>query len=214
MTTTAITNHQHVTFDIHSIPSLLRHPDRIPDVPGVYAALFPQGIELLARWGYFSLDSRPPSTIDDHPGLDVGMTAKLGIAQRIDNHIRGDARVSSLRMSLGALLRKRLRLSAVTAPRKTYFHFGDGEARLSSWMADNVLIGIHACDDPATLERSLIHDGVFPLNITDRRAHPFSRQLVAKRRDVVAGALCVPGWPPRRSLKSAAPDAHPEALAS
>jgi hypothetical protein len=194
MTTTRITNHDHLAFSVFSIPALLTRPDLLPEGPGIYAALFPDGVELLARWSYFEFDSKMPSTIDGHPILYAGMTKKLGIAHRVDNHVRGDSRVSSLRMSLGSLLHKGLRLRATTAPRKTYFHFSDGEDRLSAWMASNVLFAIHPCDDPGTLEKTMIQDGVFPLNITDRRAHPFSRHLMAKRHGVVAGARCVPGW--------------------
>ena len=97
-------------------------------------------------------------------------------------------------MSLGSLLRNGRGLRATTAPRKTYFHFGGGEDRLSAWMARDIFFAVHVCDDPGTLEETMIQDGVFPLNITDRRAHPFSRHLMAKRHSVVAAASRVPGW--------------------
>lgn len=177
----------HHRFAIHTIPGIHEHPSLLPNGPGVYVAIFPNGIELLDQWGYFAHDERAPLMVDGHPALYVGMTQVLGIPHRIDNHSRGDARVSTLRMTLGTLLRTELRLSAMTTPRKSYFHFGDGEERLSAWMARNVMFGVHACADPVALERLIIQDSVVPLNITDRRAHPFSRHLMAMRRAMIVG---------------------------
>jgi hypothetical protein len=172
-------------FAIHTITALTANPSLLPAGPGVYVAIFPRGNELLNRWGYFDQDSSAPLTVAGHPVLYVGMTKILGIPHRIDNHARGDARVSTLRMTLGTLLRKELSLGAVTTPKKSYFHFGAGEERLTEWMSRNVLFGIRACDDPATLERHIIQDRVVPLNISDRRAHPFSRRLMSMRREMI-----------------------------
>ncbi|HEX4196215.1 MAG TPA: hypothetical protein VHZ26_02110 [Caulobacteraceae bacterium] len=175
-------------FNVFSVPALLANPALAPEGPGVYVALMPDGVEFLARWGYFKFDQRMPSVINGHPILYAGMSSLCGVRHRIDNHARGDSRVSTLRMTLGALLRKNLALAAITVPKKTYFHFGDREAHLSTWIRQNLMFGFHSCSNPAQLERHVIRNGVCPLNISERRAHPFSRHLMAIRHEMIVDA--------------------------
>ena len=138
-------------------------PDRAPGIvgPGVYAVFVRDG--------------------DHLPGLAIPETGLLyiGRSDRVErrNHFTMDnSGFSTLRRSLGALLREPLRLTAVPrAPgalksNVTNYRFsGGGERRLGEWMSLNLEYAALAVAAPKELEAELI-----------RRYEP---------------PLCLRGWP-------------------
>jgi len=80
---------------------------------------------------------------------------------------------STLRRSLGALLKGRLSLTAIQrgagfskANVGNYRFVGDGEARLTAWMRDHLEVGVHSSSDYLRLERLLIPELGPLLNLT------------------------------------------------
>ncbi len=131
-------------------------PDRSvpPGGPGVYA--------LFARMG------------DGLPGIELAATGLVYIGQSGDlvkrNHFIGPTGRSTVRRSLGAILKESLRLTAVPRGRgkhakdATHYRFtSDGERRLSAWMAANLEIAALADSDPKGLEARLIRHCEPPL---------------------------------------------------
>jgi hypothetical protein len=134
---------------------------RAPPAPGVYG---------------FYLTSASAFPVISVPGdgpLYLGLSSNL--AQReFDTHFQpGQSGFSTLRRSLGALLKDQLDL--VVIPRGTgasdtnyrnYRFENEGESRLSEWMRAHLLVGVHPVDDPRALERELIGLARPPLNLT------------------------------------------------
>ena len=84
-------------------------------------------------------------------------------------------------MTVGALLADELALEPVGDGTRTYFSFGDGERRLTEWLCAHTRVAFHSCQDPFALEKELLRFFPIPLNITERKRHPFSKYLMALR---------------------------------
>lgn len=152
-----------------------------PAQPGVYGIFLNQGAGV------------PGIAQPRGEPIYVGTSGNL--AQReFDTHFAaGQSGFSTLRRSLGALLLDQLGLRP--RPRGTgssrtdfqNYRFDDvGEQGLSEWMTMNLLVGIHAASDPATIEKELIHLARPPLNLThwtnpDAPAIKAARKACAER---------------------------------
>jgi hypothetical protein len=63
--------------------------------------------------------------------------------------------------------------------------WGEGEARLSDWLAGNALVGWQSTSAPWQHERHLIAAYRLPLNIMHNPVEPFRQELTRIRRDAV-----------------------------
>jgi hypothetical protein len=153
--------------------------DQIPEVSGVYM-VFGDSAEVLEGTGYDTMENRDPFRVAGADLLYVGSSTTL--RTRIARHLRDDSRTSSLRMSLGTVLRFKLDLTVHPHLTKHYFDFGPGEARLTRWLCENTAMAIWPCAHALDLEKALIRNIPTPMNISDRRTHPFSRYLMGLRR--------------------------------
>ena len=114
------------------------------------------------------------------------------LSRRVLEHLDGNTNGSSLRMTVGALMRPELGLEPVTTPRRNYFDFGsDGEARLTDWMLAHTRVATAASAQPYVDERELLTTIPVPFNINERRRLPFSKYLMAQRA-VMAGKAQMP----------------------
>ena len=105
------------------------------------------------------------------------------------NHLRtGASGRSTLRKTLGAILKSSLSLTAV--PRGsgasdqdfTNYKFSDeGEVRLTEWMNDNLEIGCYHVDDPKTVEDALIAELKPVLNLIEWK-NPRAREIKLMRK--------------------------------
>jgi len=101
----------------------------------------------------------------------------------IKNHFNGSARNSTVRKSIGCLLREELGL----IPRKMAgdkFNFGDSEEILSKWLRSNARVAFVAVDDPWLYEGEIISKLQPPLNINGD-PHPFSKILENLRAETL-----------------------------
>ena len=91
-----------------------------------------------------------------------------------------DVSRSTLRLTLGVLLSDTLGLEL--APHHERLNFGvDGEARLSSWMAENARVTWTKDQQPWIAEHELLHTLDLPLNVDGNMHHPFARVLSDRR---------------------------------
>ena len=81
--------------------------------------------------------------------LYVGISENL--RERIrSQHLRGNAYGSTLRKSLGSLLKEDLNLKP--HKKKKGFWFKDDEAKISEWMMENCHVSWNLCDDAEVIE--------------------------------------------------------------
>jgi hypothetical protein len=155
---------------------------RAPSAPGVYA--------------WFLDDARVlPSLPAQGPDpIYVGLSSDLAVREYNTHFKAGQSGFSTLRRSLGALLKDELHLRA--QPRGTgasstnyrNYRFDDaGEAVLSGWMREHLLVAVHPCADPDGNETDLIALACPPLNLT-KWANPHAAEIKALRKACVAEA--------------------------
>jgi len=167
---------------LHPIAShaLASRPSLAPAERGAYFVFFDSGQLLLERSGYLEFDDAFPFSIDGYDLLYVGAT--LGqLRARVLDHLTGNSRASSLRMTVGALLTIDLGLEPVGDGTRTYFHFGDGEKRLTDWIVAHTRVAFVPADDPFGIEKSVLASVPVPFNISERKKHAFSKYLMTLR---------------------------------
>jgi hypothetical protein len=135
-------------------------------------------------------------TISSHSGSPIYVGLSSNLHERGDEtHFRdGSTGFSTLRRSLGALLKSELDLQAeprgTGASRQNYqcYRFDDaGEVRLTSWMLQHLRVGVAEHPAPDTIETALIVVGEPPLNLT-KWANPHRATIKALRSECVAEA--------------------------
>ena len=105
------------------------------------------------------------------------------LRSRIRYHYTGNAEGSTLRLTLGCLLERRLGICLCRVGSGKRRTFADGEDRLSEWMAHNALVIWHPIAEPWILEEHLIATLSLPLNLDQNRQHAFHARLSALRRE-------------------------------
>jgi hypothetical protein len=101
---------------------------------------------------------------------------------RIRAHYRGNAYGSTLRRSLGCLLRDQLGLTPVISKNGKKIIFGKGEEIISDWMSKNAFVTWLINDTPWEVEKELIRSICLPLNLQGNDTHPFHQSLKAIRK--------------------------------
>ena len=155
-------------------------PAQIADGGGVYGIFFDSGQLLLEKAGYLEFDGGFPYSRDGYDLLYVGATGGT-LRHRAIQHLVGNSRTSSLRMTVGAILADELILDPVADGSHCYFDFGDGEARLSAWLTSYTKVAVVPCDAPFVEELALLRTVPLPLNISERKRHRFSKYLMTLR---------------------------------
>lgn len=162
--------------------------EELPDCAGVYM-IFGDTAELLEGTDYDRIEGRPPFRVGGTDLLYIGSSSNL--RARISCHLRDDSTTSTFRMSIGCLLQRNLDLEIFSHPIRATFNFGPGEPRLTRWMCLNTAIAIWPCTHADELEKALIKGLPAPINIVDRRGHPYAQFLqgVRDRANDRAGRL-------------------------
>ena len=116
------------------------------------------------------------------PLLYIGAST-ISLRRRLAHHLADDSQRSTFRMSLGAVLSDTLELRLRACSHPQFFGFErDCEARLTSWMACNLLVATRSATSPAILERRLIRSQDPTLNINGRRRRQSAWSLLMLRR--------------------------------
>jgi hypothetical protein len=174
---------------------VLTRPCPVPRQAGVYAWYFdampgpvsPVGAHQYGDWTLLYVGISPSK-----PPENGRQPSSQTLAHRIRYHYRGNAEGSTLRLTLGCLLSSELGIELRRVGSGTRMTFGQGEATLSTWMADHARVTWLLDPTPWVLEHQLIQTLALPLNLDQNRAHPFHPILSAMRRAAKARARELP----------------------
>ena len=173
----------------------LSRPSPVPSSPGVYAWYFrelpderihvrachhAQGLPLL----YVGISpKRPPAS---------GPASKQNLRKRIHYHYRGNAAGSTLRLTLGTLLARRLGIELRRVGSGGRLTFATGEAALSDWMGKNALVCWLPTAAPWEVETAVIGQLDLPLNLDQNTQHGLHPVLAGVRTDARTRARSLP----------------------
>jgi len=122
--------------------------------------------------------------------------SKESLRKRIRYHYNGNAEGSTLRLTLGCLLRSELETELRRVGSGTRFTFAHREAALSDWMTENAFVVWLPTTRQCEIEEALIASIALPLNLDQNRHHPFHSTLSLCRREARARAKDLPVWSP------------------
>jgi hypothetical protein len=169
----------------------------VPREPGVYAWYFrelPPGVPTTgchtargATLLYVGISPRRPPDNGTPP-------SRQSLRSRIRYHFRGNAAGSTLRLTLGCLLRAELETELLRVGSGERYTFADKEGALSAWMDRSALVVWTPSSAPWDLEEELIKSISLPLNLDRNRQHAFHHSLSASRREARQRADDLPVW--------------------
>lgn len=160
---------------------VLASPSAVPIASGIYGWYFSQTPPGVPVEGTYQLEGWRLLYVGISPS---GPERKATLRRRLRTHFRSDASRSTLRRSLGCLLRGQLELELRPRGRSGRTHFGPGEDRLSDWMGGNAAVVWLEHERPWDLERALLRELVLPLNIQNNPGNSFAAELKALRTRV------------------------------
>ncbi len=166
-------------------------PCPVPAATGVYGWWFSEipdgvpidGCERREDWVLLYVGISPKAP----PGNGKPPSSQT-VRSRVRYHYRGNAEGSTLRLTLGVLLRLELRRVG-SGSRRT---FSTSEEVLSSWMAANARVNFVEHEEPWVLEEDLIGRLCLPLNLDQNKKHPFHQTLSAMRKAARLAAESLP----------------------
>jgi hypothetical protein len=103
------------------------------------------------------------------------------LRKRIRMHLTGNASGSTLRLSLGSVLRSTLGIGLQETGRTHRLTFRGGERLLNEWLDENAYVTWQTVAEPWALEPIVIRDLQPPLNLQHNETHPFSKALRVAR---------------------------------
>jgi hypothetical protein len=152
--------------------------DRVsaPAKPGIYA------------WFLNDPGALPTLPSQGADPIYVGISDDLQRRGDEDHFRPGGSGFSTLRRSLGAILKEELDLAAV--PRspgpseqnvRCYMFRGEGEQRLTDWMREHLRVAVEPHPAPEAIEQAVINLASPPLNLTGW-SNPHAREIKALRK--------------------------------
>ena len=174
---------------LYSWSDLESHPELPPEKPGVYTWFFRSILPLIPVSNCMRRDSRILLYAGTAPKSSLN---KETLRSRIRYHYRGNAEGSTLRLTLGCLLKSEIGGVLRRVGSGTRMTFGPAEARLTEWMAKNATVGWIELTEPWLLEDHILATASLPLNIDKNTRHPFCTQLRRLRAEARQHARCLP----------------------
>jgi len=179
---------------------ILGKPCPVPKSPGIYVWYFqampPQvptaqchthnGLPLL----YIGISPKKPSQNGKPPSSHT-------IYNRLRYHLKGNARGSTLRLTLGCLLSDELGIQLRRVGSGARMTFAQGERLLDAWLDQNAYVTWMHHPQPWLLEEELIQTLSLPLNLDQNSHHAFHDTLSKLRAN---GRLRAKGLPVIKSI--------------
>lgn len=184
---------------LFSRSEVLARPSPVPPKPGVYGWWFRA---LPAPMDTSGCVPRQGSTLlyvglsPDQPPRNGRPASRQNLRKRLRQHYSRSAAASTLRRTLGCLLAEELGLELQrvgSSERRT--NFGEGEQRLSDWMANNALVSWMVREQPWELEDELIGELDLPLNLKGNERNKFHLTLTQARARYLKRARAMPVQP-------------------
>jgi len=166
-------------------------PSPVPRSPGVYAWYFRQAPPQVPLEGCIEFDGHRLLYIGitpRRPSTHAVSRKRSGLRGRIRTHYRGDADRSTLRRTLGCLLKQDLGIHLAPMGGSHRLDFGEGETALTQWMASNAKVVWMLYDSPWQVEPEIISLIRPPLNLQHNHDHPFHSTLSAIRAQCIRSA--------------------------
>jgi protein-tyrosine phosphatase len=167
---------------------VLQRPCPVPVVAGVYAWWFREIPPTVPSEGCITTNGLTLLYIGIAPSRD-GSSATL--RSRIRQHYRSNASGSTLRLTLGCLLAKQLGIALCPVGTKRRLTFGEGERKLSEWIAANAFVCWVEHQAPWEVEAGIIGQLRPPLNLADS-SHHFRATLREMRQEAKRNARIAP----------------------
>jgi len=178
---------------LYSRMEILSKPSPIPNIHGVYGWFFKEIPSLVPSDGCIKHKGLTLLYVGISPDKKCKPNSKQDLKKRITYHYRGNAEGSTLRKTLGVLLKEKsghpLRRVG-SGKRMTFTHVG--EQWLDDWMERNAFVCWVEHKTPWELEEKLLHSLSLPLNIEGNRHHPFAVELSRLRKKARAQARELP----------------------
>jgi hypothetical protein len=174
---------------------ILSKPCPVPKAPGVYA------------WYFQAIPPQVPTanchTYSDLTLLYIGISPKKPpqngrppsshtIYHRLRYHLKGNAKGSTLRLTLGCLLSTVLGIQLRRVGSGARMTFAHGEHVLNAWLDQNASITWMQHPQPWLLEEELIRTLSLPLNLDQNSDHAFHHTLSQLRADARQRAQVLP----------------------
>ena len=179
----------------YSRREVLDRPSPVPAEGGVYGWWFrpplPQDEPQINTSGcscYQGLTLMYVGISPKRPPANGRLLGKRNLRLRLRQHYTRTAAASTLRRSLGCLLAEDLNLHLQPLGSGGRTNFGDGEQKLSDWMAANAFVSWLVREHPWELEDELIRELDLPLNLEGNQRNPFHATLTRIRARHLAEA--------------------------
>jgi hypothetical protein len=173
----------------YSRSAVLTKPSSVPLESGVYAWFFKEIPGITPIDECVTKDGLTLLYVGISPDKVGKPNSKQNLRKRIANHYRGNAEGSTLRRSLGVLLKGQsdFPLRRVgNGDRMTFTHLG--EQWLDNWMEENAFVCWVIHDEPWELEDKLLGTLSLPLNIKGNKDHLFADRLSGLRKEAIKNA--------------------------
>lgn len=176
-----------------STQEIISDPKVVPQTRGVYGWYFNELPPQVPTQNYIQVDGCKLLYIGVAPKYPWSATT---LHSRImGKHLGNNASVSTLRMSLGTLLRKELGLSPMTrgTERNRSIWFGvQGEKELTDWMTLQTRVAWKKDEHPWEIETTAFkaYSNLLPLNIRGNKENRFRQILKSVRRNCRDEAWC------------------------
>ncbi len=163
---------------LYSRHEILSAPSPTPQLPGIYG------------WYFKNFPSTIPSanciTCGEATLLYIGIapcrpSSRQKLYGRLRLHLKRNADVSTLRLSLGCLLAETLGIQLRRVGNGNRMTFAAGERKLSDWLEQNAFVVWVVKSEPWEVEKELIQKVSLPLNLEHNKTHPFHDTLSALR---------------------------------
>lgn len=172
-------------FKLWAPSDISRDSSIVPQKPGVYAWYFRQIPPLVPTEECHTFEGLPLLYVGIAPRKpSKGKTkqSKRTLRDRLKLHVKRNADVSTLRLSLGCLLSESLGIQLRRVGTENVIKFADGERKLSRWIAQNAFVVWTVVAEPWVIEEELLQSLSLPLNIKGNSRHPFCQTLKLIRK--------------------------------
>jgi hypothetical protein len=160
----------------------------VPAKPGVYAWYFaevPPGVDASGCHTHGDKSLLYIGISPSAPPSNGRAPSRSTIKRRLQTHFGGNASGSTLRLTLGCLLRHQLNIDLRRVGSTGRYTFTNpGEQQLDDWMAAYAFVTWHTCERPWEIEDAILRGGLpLPLNIADNPCLAHTGYLSPIRRE-------------------------------